>query len=125
MAHTIGIGESIVIPQREITEEMHDLRALRGLPPKNELQNGEMAKILRVYPRPRDQEVVKTEKADDGTLVTVSALAKGQATVDIIDEISEPWGYDTEVFVVRQPQLDAGVIVSAETAAQIEVKSDL
>ena len=104
MAHTIGIGESIVIPQREITEEMHDRRVLFNLAPKNELKNGANAKILRAYTRPRGQEAVEVEVTPDG--VKVTALAKGYALVDIIDEISEPSGYDTEFYVVRQPQLE-------------------
>ncbi len=126
MAHTIGIGESILIPQREITEEMHDRRVTLGLAPKNDLENGAKAKILRAYTRPRGQDVVAIEVAPDG--VKVTALAKGFALVDVVDEISEPAGHDVEVYVVRMPQLsvaDAPTVVTATAPAQIEVKADL
>ncbi len=105
MSHTIGIGESIVIPAREITEEMHDRRVTLGLVPKNDLENGALAKILRAYTRPRGQEAVEIEVSEDGSEVKVTALAKGFALVDVVDEISEPAGHDTEVYVVRKPQL--------------------
>ena len=105
MAHTIGIGESIVIPLREITEEMHDRRVSLGLAPKNELENGAKAQILRAYTRPRGQEAVEIEVTPDG--VKVTAIAKGFALVDIIDEISEPAGHDIEFYVVRTSQLTA------------------
>ena len=124
MSHLIGIGEIFIIPQREITEEMHDLRASRGIEPKHDLENGAKAKILRVYTRQRGQEVLTAAKDDNGTEVTVTALAKGQATVDIIDEISEPWGYDTEFVVVRKPQLTS-VEVAAKSSGATEVKADL
>ncbi len=125
MSHTIGIGESIVIPQREITEEMHDRRATLGLAPKNDLDNGAKAKILRAYTRPRGQEAVEIEQTPDR--VKVTALAKGHATIDVIDEISEPAGHDVEVYVVRKPQLSAAaaepVVVTATEPAPMEVKS--
>ncbi len=113
MSHTIGIGESIVITAREVTEEMHDRRVALGLAPKNELENGALAKILRAYPRPRDQETVEIEVREDGSEVKVTALAKGHATIDVIDEISEPAGHDTEVYVVRKPQLKGDAVDEA------------
>ncbi len=116
MSHTIGIGESIVIPQREITEEMHDRRVTLGLAPKNDLENGALAKILRAYTRPRGQEAVEIEVSEDGSEVKVTALAKGFALVDVVDEISEPAGHDTEVYVVRKPQLK-GDAAADETPA--------
>jgi hypothetical protein len=106
LSHTIGIGESIVIPQREITEEMHDRRVTLGLASKNELTNGAKAKILRAYTRPRGQEAVEIEVGE--TEVRVTGLAKGYALVDVVDEISEPAGHDVEFYVVRLAQLQGG-----------------
>ena len=122
MAHIIGVGESIVIPQREITEEMHDRRMTLGLAPKNELENGAKAKIIRAYTRPRGQEAVEIEITPDG--VKVTGLARGYALVDVLDEISEPAGHDVEIYVVRKPQLKAvPVEVTAPAPLEIPAKS--
>ena len=135
MAHTIGIGESIVIPQREITEDLHTLRRTRALAPTNHLKNGTKAKILRAYSRPRGQLSVSIETTDTEVKVTalvmddndVDVTELGRVVVDVIDEISEPWGHDYEIYVVREPQLKSAepVLVKATAPAPIEVKSDL
>ncbi len=101
MAWTIGIGASVTIAQRVVTEDMHDRRVALGLAPKNEIKNGTKAKILRAYTRPRDQEAIEIEVSEDGTAVKVTALAKGYGLVDVVDEISEPAGCDYEIYVVR------------------------
>jgi hypothetical protein len=104
VAQTIGIGESVVIARRIVTEEMHDRRLALGLAPKNDIKNGTKAKILRAYTRPRAQDAVEIEIAADGSEVTVTGVAKGYGLVDVVDEISEPAGTDYEIYVVREPQ---------------------
>jgi hypothetical protein len=147
---TIGLGETIVIPARTVEEHLHDLRRTRGLPATNHLENGAKAKILRAYTRPRGQscisiEVSETEvkviamvlqhKDKDGNVLDppLDVTERGHAVVDIIDEISEPWGDDHDIYVVRQPQLKADVpaapkapvAVKAAAPAPLEVKADL
>lgn len=117
MAQTIGISETVTIPQREITEEMHDRRVLLGLATKNQLEVGAKAKILRAYTRPRDQETISIEVTEDD--VKVTGLARGYALVDVIDEIAEPAGHDNEFYVVRKPQLKA-----VEATAPMPVASE-
>jgi len=139
--YTIGLGETIVIPARTVEEHLHDLRRTRGLPAANHLENGAKAKILRAYSRPRGQASITIKVSE--TEVKVTALVqdkdgkditeRGRAVVDIIDEISEPWGDDHEIYVVRQPQLKAAVppapkapvAVKATAPAPIDVKADL
>jgi hypothetical protein len=112
MEQTIGIGETISIPPRVVTEEMHDRRVALGLAPKNEIKNGTMAKILRAYPRPRGQEMIEIEEIKiDGEIkeIKVVGMAKGYALADVIDEMSEPYGVDYEIYVVRdasQPEVE-------------------
>jgi hypothetical protein len=159
--YTIGLGETIVIPARTVEEHLHDLRHTRGLPAANHLENGAKAKILRAYTRPRDQHSISIEVSDtqvkviamvlqhkdeDGNVLDppLDVTERGRAVVDIIDEISEPWGDDHDIYVVRQPQLKASVpevlrrweqeakdekaapaAVKATAPAPIEVKADL
>ena len=146
---TIRLGETIVIPARTVEEHLHDLRRTRGLPAANHLENGAKVKILRAYTRPRGQscisiEVSETEvkviamvlqhKDEDGNVLDppLDVTERGRAVVDIIDEISEPWGDDHDIFVVRKPQLKtapaapaAPEAVKATAPAPIEVKADL
>jgi hypothetical protein len=148
--YTIGLGETIVIPARTVEEHLHDLRRTRGLPAVNHIENGAKAKILRAYAKPRDQHSISIEVSETQVKVIAmvlqhkdadgNALAKplditerGHAVVDIIDEISEPWGDDHDIYVVRQPQLKANVpaapkapvAVKVTAPAPIEVKADL
>lgn len=152
---TIGLGETIVIPARTVEEHLHDLRRTRGLPAANHVKNGAKAKILRAYARPRGQASITIKVSE--TEVTVTALVqdkdgkditeRGHAVVDIIDEISEPWGDDHDIYVVREPQLKAAapedtqetkdavkatlvaalepVAVKVTAPAPIEVKADI
>ena len=146
--YTIGLGETIVIPARTVEEHLHDLRRTRGLPAKNNLENGTKAKILRAYTKPpRDQHCISIEVSETEIKVIAMVLQhkdadgndlakplditeRGRAVVDIIDEISEPWGDEHEIYVVRQPQLKAAapaapVAVKVTAPAPIEVKADL
>jgi hypothetical protein len=124
--YVIGCGESVVIPQREITEEMHDRRALMKLGPANHLKNGAKAKILRAYTRPRGQELLSVEVSETEVIVTANEDGlRGWALVDVIDDISEPAGTDYEFVVVRLPQLKeapaAPVVVKATAPAPVEI----
>ena len=144
---TIGLGETIVIPARSVEEHLHDLRRTRGLPATNHIENGAKAKILRAYAKPPGQacisiEVSETEvkviamvlqhKDKDGNVLDppLDVTERGHAVVDIIDEISEPWGDDHDIYVVRQPQLKAATTekpkaVKVTAPAPVEVKADL
>jgi hypothetical protein len=121
---TIGLGETIVIPARTVEEHLHDLRRTRGLAATNHLKNGDKAKILRAYAKPPGQSCISIEVSDtqvkviamvlqhkdqDGNVLDppLDVTERGYAVVDIIDEISEPWGDDHDIYVVRQPQLKA------------------
>ena len=127
--YVIGSGETVVIPQRVIDEEMHDRRARMKLGPANHLENGSAAKILRAYTRPRGQELLSVEVSETGVAVTANEDGnRGAALVDVIDDISEPAGTDYEFVVVRLPQLtaapaDAPVAVTATAPSPIEVTS--
>lgn len=92
----ICVGDTVVLPAREVTEEMLNRRAvwresLGLLSEKSEPSVGH-AKILRVYIRPRDQEILTAEIAKDRYSITITGLNIGTALVDVIDEASEPEG---------------------------------
>jgi hypothetical protein len=120
--YTIGLGESIVIPARAVEEHLHALRRTRGLAATNHIKNGTKVKILRAYTRPRDQASITIKVSETEVKVTARVLDKGgkditepgRAVVDIIDEISEPWGDDHDIYVVREPQLKAAAPESPE-----------
>ena len=98
----LKIGDTALIPPREITRELIDEKiewsrahqAPHTFDPTLARRVGQKARVLRAYAsmqrdRP-DDPVVGLAVGDYG--VTVSGMARGRVLVDVIDEVSDPGG---------------------------------
>lgn len=110
---TVGIGESITIPARVITEDLLRSRLLLAQAHNQPvsfdgLWPGQTAKILNAYPRVvrgLDEPLVSVSFTDEA--VTITGCIHGHAHVEVIDELSAPWsvngqGGGFEVYVEDQ-----------------------
>ena len=107
---TVGIGETITIPARVITEDLLraklDWARTHNNPEavNQNLRPGQVARILNAYPQGfrGGPELISVEF--DAEQVNVTGLARGPAHVDIMDELSAPgaihgMGGGVDVFV--------------------------
>jgi hypothetical protein len=92
-------GESVEIPARQMTPEMKAARpAWRerlGLEADDPPVVEDFIPILRAYVRPRfpeGEEPIGVKVAEDGSHVEVTGLILGAASVDVIDQASDPAG---------------------------------